>query len=191
MTLTTAHAPHTWTEYRGRDPEDKVVLPCDGDNEYCPTIRAIKAAYEQGIKDSTEKTTSDQGEPTKAHFEPHQHTVDISHDHRSFEERLVAWWVKTAEADIVKAMPKILEYGGYNMVAMGRDIDSLMAGRMSADEPTDGELQELAIWIYLSGKMGRAMAALKEGRTPSYDTVYDIEFYAKMIRRIRSNEVWP
>lgn len=104
---------------------------------------------------------------------------------------LFEWWMTTSRHEISNMTTKITEYGGLgratDLVEMGRMMASL-AGRRVDD---DGESQEIGCAIYVYGKMGRVMAAIREGRLPSDDTWHDIGVYARMVQRIRAHGGWP
>lgn len=109
---------------------------------------------------------------------------------------LMGWWVRKAQEEAETVVPKATEYGGNNRAAdltqIGRSMVELMAGAADfADTGDEGELQELACYFYLQGKMGRWHAALMEGRRVSDDTIYDIGIYIKMVQRIREAGGWP
>lgn len=96
------------------------------------------------------------------------------------------WWLSTARTDLDSVLPKMQEYGSYDLVAVGR----LLAHAMQWDDATDAQLSELGCWFYLQGKAARAFDALRQHRLPSDDTTYDIGVYSMMIRRIREVGAW-
>lgn len=100
------------------------------------------------------------------------------------------WWTATADSDISGSLDKIVEYGGsgpaYDLLATGHDL-AAMNGRRVSDE----EAVELAIMMYLSSKVNRWLAAAKDGRRPSDDTLLDITYYSLMARRNRAVGGWP
>jgi hypothetical protein len=54
-----------------------------------------------------------------------------------------------------------------------------------------GSGAEAATLWYALGKVARAVAAYREGRLPSDDTLHDLSVYAMMARRIRQTGRWP
>lgn len=96
------------------------------------------------------------------------------------------WWQETSEADLAKCLPKLHEYGSYDLIAVG-DMIAHVAGWSDA---TDAEKAELGCWFYELGKVSRAFDAIKQHRLPSDDTVLDVSIYAMMIRRIRNAGGW-
>lgn len=108
------------------------------------------------------------------------------------EEDLVGWWKATAQADIEGSIDKVREYGGCDLLMLGTSLYQwAKEGKDWSGDPTPAFLQELGIWFYLQGKIGRALSALQAGKFPSDDTILDIVYYAMMIRRIRTTGGWP
>jgi hypothetical protein len=105
---------------------------------------------------------------------------------------LMGWWSSRSKEEAETVVPKATEYGGGHRAAdltqVGQTIADLL-GR--SDNFTEGNLQELACYFYIVGKMGRWHAALLEGRDVSDDTIYDIGIYIKMVQRIREKGGWP
>jgi hypothetical protein len=105
-------------------------------------------------------------------------------------DELRAWWISTADRDISESLDKIVEYGGngpaYDLLATGHDLAAMNGRRV-----TDEEAVELAIMMYLSSKVNRWLAAAKDGRRPSDDTLLDITYYSLMARRNRAVGGWP
>lgn len=108
-------------------------------------------------------------------------------------QSLEEWWVAKARAEIEDMTAKTAEYGGggraHDLIGIGNDLAQAM-GR-TGSTVSDDEATELGIWFYLRGKMGRAMAALIDGRMPSDDTIHDILVYARMVQRTREVGGWP
>lgn len=96
------------------------------------------------------------------------------------------WWLSTARTDLDSVLPKMQEYGSFDLVAVGQ----LMAHAMQWDDVTPEQLTELGCWFYLQGKVARAFDALRQHRLPSDDTTYDIGVYSMMVRRIREVGGW-
>lgn len=110
---------------------------------------------------------------------------------------LATWWRERGEAEAEAVVPKATEYGGAHrasdLIQLGRTIAELInpdyvSGHV---EYTDGQLQELACYFYIQGKLGRWHAALLEGRQVSDDTLHDVAVYVKMVQRIRDVGGWP
>lgn len=97
------------------------------------------------------------------------------------------WWMETAEADIEATLPKVSEYTAADLEIMGEVLEQW--GVASQVNPGGG--QEAACMFYILGKVARSVAAYREGRLPSEDTLKDIVVYAMMIRRIRATGGWP
>lgn len=108
---------------------------------------------------------------------------------------LMGWWMQKAQEEAETVVPKATEYGGASRAAdltqIGRSMAELMNSEFGARYLSDAQLQELACYFYLQGKMGRWHAALMEGRRVSDDTIYDIGIYIKMVQRIRESGGWP
>jgi hypothetical protein len=90
-------------------------------------------------------------------------------------EELVAWVLRTVEADFRSILPKVVEYGSVDLEVMGA--------------ATPGGI-EAATEFYLLGKVARAMSAHQDGRKPSADTLKDQLIYSIMIRFIREHGYW-
>lgn len=110
---------------------------------------------------------------------------------------LTRWWVQKAQEEADALVPKAVEYGGAHrasdLTQLGRTIAELINPDYVSGhtEYTDGQLQELACYFYIQGKMGRWHAALLEGRDVSDDTLHDIKIYTTMVQRIRAAGGWP
>jgi hypothetical protein len=106
---------------------------------------------------------------------------------------LTQWWLQKANEEATELVPKMQEYGGMHrasdLTQLGRSMADLIAGAGNFTE--EGDLQELACYFYLQGKMGRWQAALLEGRRVSDDTIHDIKIYTTMVQRIREAGGWP
>lgn len=99
------------------------------------------------------------------------------------------WWTRKAMGEISDMVAKTREYGGsgkaLDLIGIGRDL-AAVAGR----EVDDQEATEIGIWFYIRGKVGRAMAAVADGRLPSDDTIHDLLVYGRMLQRVRETGVW-
>lgn len=115
-------------------------------------------------------------------------------DSEDFGATLTRWWVGKAQEEASALVPKATEYGGAHrasdLTQLGRTIAELM-GYTGTGDFTEGQLQELACYFYIQGKLGRWQAALLEGRQVSDDTVHDIKVYTTMVQRIREKGGWP
>ena len=109
---------------------------------------------------------------------------------------LEQWWLDQAHTEVAQVIPKAIEYGGasrdHNLIAMGQSI--VNAGfplPVGLSEQSKSEfLAELAIYVYIQGKLARWGAALNSGRFVSDDTGYDIGIYTRMVQRIRDAGGW-
>jgi hypothetical protein len=97
---------------------------------------------------------------------------------------LRTWWYTTAENDFAEMEPKIGEYTASDLVLMGQFMEHWMA------LPQGSGAEAATLW-YALGKIARAVAAYREGRLPSEDTLHDLSVYAFMARRIRQTGHWP
>jgi hypothetical protein len=98
------------------------------------------------------------------------------------------WWRTLTETDIAKTAPKAKEYSAVDLAIMGDVLRKWTIG--GADQP-DRIGQEMAVMLYLLGKVARAIGAYQEGHVPSDDTLDDIRIYAVMLKRIRDKGAWP
>lgn len=101
---------------------------------------------------------------------------------------LYDWWVSTSRKDAQKVVPKAAEYGSESLVALGRAV---VEGLMGSEGHGEASASEVAIFVYLTGKMARWAAAIKRGDKVSDDTLLDITTYSMMARRIRDAGSWP
>lgn len=99
------------------------------------------------------------------------------------EASLSAWWLNTAAKDVEELIPKVAEYTSADLEVMG---DVMKQWGLA----TDSGMEAACAW-YLLGKIARCVAAYREGREPSADTLHDITVYSMMMRRIRETERWP
>lgn len=105
------------------------------------------------------------------------------------DEALRDWWNHTNERDIERVVPKAVEYGATDLAELGRTF-ALITNRDLASLSHE-EATEIGIYLYLVGKMSRWTDAIKNGRRPSQDTVYDIKIYATMAQRNIDVGGWP
>ena len=113
--------------------------------------------------------------------------IEMGVEPRPKPHDLAAWWRVTAEDEIDAVVAKATEYGGSDLIEMGRSL-AAMAGRPTLN---DEQLAELGCLQYLVGKVTRATSAWADGRMPSDDTYHDIGVYVRMIQRIRDVGGWP
>lgn len=100
---------------------------------------------------------------------------------------LYTWWTQTTDADFQAMGPKVAEYTASDLVLMGQFLEHWHGG----ERLPDAGGQEAAVMFYVLGKVARAVAAYKDGRLPSEDTLHDITVYSLMARRIREVGGWP
>lgn len=96
------------------------------------------------------------------------------------------WWEAVSSADFEKMAPKIGEYTSADLEIMGVIMEN-----WGLAAPEGGGGMEASTMWYILGKVARAVAAYKEARQPSEDTLHDITVYAMMTRRIRETGDWP
>ena len=103
-------------------------------------------------------------------------TADSAPD-QDYDSPLFRWWRATVEADVLRTVPKIEDYGTRDLEAMGQ---FLAVGRNIQLDP-----QQAAIYgcmYYAVGKIARAIAALERGQDPGEDTLFDLSIYSMMAR---------
>lgn len=105
---------------------------------------------------------------------------------------IAEWWVKTAQADAERTVPKAVEYGSADLDIMGQFMVALIRDKfIGADEKELMQVgREMATAFYLIGKMGRMVGAYQQGMRPSDDTLFDTSVYAMMMRRVRETGTW-
>lgn len=104
------------------------------------------------------------------------------------------WWRTIAEGDLQKVMPKVQEYTSADLQVMGAVMEQWGLTRtpdVEAVVASDYGGMEAACAWYILGKVARCVAAYREGRLPSEDTLEDITIYSLMMRRIRETGRWP
>ena len=116
-------------------------------------------------------------------------------------QELAQWWHELVEQDLKPLLPKIAEYTSADLEVMGAVMQEWglvgsegdgSARPSTADSPgASAPGMEAACLWYILGKVARCVAAYKEGRLPSEDTLHDISVYAMMARRIRETGRWP
>lgn len=107
--------------------------------------------------------------------------------HNPAYEALKDWWVDNAVLQAAAVVPKALEYSSEDLAEIGRTMANLLGLPVNSME----EANELGIYFYLVGKLARWGGAIKEGRRPSDDTIYDLVIYAIMAQRNRAVGGWP
>lgn len=133
---------------------------------------AISAAYQADISKTQARLWEDHdGAPFPAAI---QDKINI----------VKRWWDAICEADFEQMAPKIGEYTSADLEIMGIVMD-----KWGISAPGEG-MEAATLW-YILGKVARAVAAYREGRQPSEDTLHDIVVYGMMSRRIREIGTWP
>lgn len=102
------------------------------------------------------------------------------------------WWEHTARYDQAKTVPKTQAYGsqGEDLVAIGAAIASMGGMRRPGGSSDEAWHAELGTYFYVMGKIARAGEAYRNGKLPSYDTLFDITVYSMIWRRIRETGRW-
>lgn len=101
-------------------------------------------------------------------------------------QELWKWWQETSDRDFADGAPKIGEYTAADLEIMG-----VVMEKWGLAAPEGGGGTEASIMWYILGKVARAVAAYREGRQPSEDTLHDITYYSMMTRRVRATGEWP
>lgn len=104
-----------------------------------------------------------------------------------------AWWIATAAEDAKATFPKSAEYGG--TVRTG-SVDLMLIGEILAllldmRDATSAVKQELGVWFYLQGKIGRLVSDYQQHRPGKADTWFDSTVYTMMARRLQETGEWP
>jgi len=102
------------------------------------------------------------------------------------------WWIQTSVDDFISTVPKIDEYGGKSdgsadLRIMGRNLGELLGW----DDASDAVLQELAVWFYAQGKIGRLISNYSQKVPGKADTWHDTTIYSLMARRLQQSGNWP
>jgi hypothetical protein len=101
-------------------------------------------------------------------------------------QELVTWWTDLAVFEADRTVPKAIEYGADDLIEIGHALAAVSGKDLEPDEAA-----EWGIYFYMIGKIGRWTAAVRDGRRPSDDTIFDIKVYATMVQRIRAAGGWP
>jgi len=96
------------------------------------------------------------------------------------------WWLDTAAEEVMKVVPKAVEYGATDLADIGFNL-ARAANRQVGEE----EAAELGIYFYCLGKMARWTDAIKRGDRVSDDTLHDLGVYVRMAQRVRAVGGWP
>lgn len=96
---------------------------------------------------------------------------------------LEAWWAEHSQREIEATVPKAIEYGSTDLQDIGRAL--LGPGY------DDAACAEAGIAFYALGKVSRIIAAIREHRSPSADSWFDLGVYAKMAQRVKEVGSWP
>lgn len=116
---------------------------------------------------------------------------DPEPDEGALARQLRRWWLDRVEGEITGVVPKAIEYGATDLAEIGRDMAN-MTGAPKPPGISDNQFYtELGIFFYMRGKVARWLAAIKEGRVASDDTLFDIGIYLKMAQRNRDVGGWP
>lgn len=121
------------------------------------------------------------------------------------ESPLARWWRDLAEDEIAMVVAKANEYGATDLRDLGYQVLDMAGRRPEYDRdddfderpepPTlaerDAQATEIGIAFYTAGKLARIIAAIKEGRRPSYDSWHDVGIYARMAQRVHTHGGWP
>jgi hypothetical protein len=123
------------------------------------------------------------------------------------EQALTDWWLAIAEAEVEATVAKAVEYGATDLRDLGYQILDMAGRRPTVEysrqweglasrigkefEDLDAYATEVGIAFYAAGKLARIIAAIKEGRTPSYDSWHDLGIYARMAQRVKQAGGWP
>jgi hypothetical protein len=97
------------------------------------------------------------------------------------------WWVDNAAAAADATIPKAIAYSSQDLA----DIGYTMAGMLGLKATSIEEATEIGLLFYLQGKLSRWIGAVKEGRRPSDDTLFDGMVYFTMAIRNRAVGGWP
>jgi len=103
------------------------------------------------------------------------------------EQDLADWWRQRCEGEIDMVVAKAIEYGATDLRDLGR-IFLEMCGREAID---DAYATEAGVAFYAQGKLARIVAAIREGRRPSFDSWLDLGVYARMAQRVHDRGGWP
>lgn len=96
-------------------------------------------------------------------------------------DQLIEWWVNKARQDAELTIPKALEYGSSDLLAMGVSI---------MPNGTDAQRIQAAIAFYASGKSARIIGAHAEGREAKPDSWFDLTVYSMMGRHVQEFGRW-
>lgn len=106
---------------------------------------------------------------------------------------LEGWWREKAMDEIMRTVPKAIEYGAGDLEEIGRQL--VAAGVKEPEfETAIGDKrwhEELGVYFYMTGKMARWRSAIERGEFVSDDTLFDIGVYVRMVQRIRDAGGWP
>lgn len=108
-------------------------------------------------------------------------------------QELADWWRTVNDLMIETVVPKAIEYGATDLRDLGVQVLE-MSGREPLTWESDDLTRyatEIGIAFYALGKLGRIVSAIKEKRTPSYDTWLDLAIYATMALRVHAKGSWP
>lgn len=97
-------------------------------------------------------------------------------------DRLIEWWLATAQADAEACIPKAIDYSSSDLLAIGTSL---------IPPTSDQRRIEAAIGFYAHGKSARIVGAYVDGRDASDDSWHDLSVYSMMGRYTRRYGQWP
>lgn len=104
---------------------------------------------------------------------------------------LATWWMRTAQLDLLAALPKASEYGGSTGSADLELVGDNIAKLMDWEGVPSPLLQEIGCWFYLQGKVARLVSDYQQRRPGKTDTLHDGVVYLMMMRRLQEHGRWP
>lgn len=107
--------------------------------------------------------------------------------HERLRDQLRDWWLDKANLEVSSVVPKAIEYGSTDLAEIGHTMGR-MIGRFNMNEE---EATDVGIFFYVTGKLARWEAAIKDGRRVSADTLLDIGIYTRMAQRNQDVGGWP
>lgn len=111
---------------------------------------------------------------------------DLETRQEALRKELTKWWLSKAEEEIVRTIPKSLEYGSADLNVMG----SAMLHLIPKERRSQQLGLEMAIAFYALGKVARLFGAYERGELPSEDTWFDLAIYTRMAMRVRETGRW-
>lgn len=96
--------------------------------------------------------------------------------------RIRRWWMEQSGIDVESVLGKLKTYGAL-------DFHGFAYLKLVPHAPVSGE--EIAIAMYVAGKVNRLIEGIAHGEKPTADTWDDIARYATMARWVRKVGHWP